>query len=69
MEGIISKYVETYVTCSSCKGMDTRIIRDPVSRLQFIECNKCTSRRSVAAIKAGYHATTKSDRKNARETD
>jgi hypothetical protein len=40
--------------------------KDQVTRLMFIECNRCGARRSVTQVKAGFHATTKKDRKAAK---
>jgi translation initiation factor 2 subunit 2 len=65
-ENLLRKYIEEYVRCNNCKGIETDLIKDPVSRLHFIQCKRCLANRSVAAIKAGYQATTKADRKAAR---
>ena len=45
------------------------LTRDPVSRLHVTTCTACGSMRSVAAIKAGYHATGKGERRKAREAE
>jgi translation initiation factor 2 subunit 2 len=37
------------------------------SRLYFMGCKACGSTRSVAPIKAGFHATARGERKKARE--
>ena len=68
IEGIMGKYITQYVQCHTCKSLDTEITRDSITRLSFICCNLCKSQRSIMAIKAGYHATTKADRKAARES-
>jgi translation initiation factor 2 subunit 2 len=59
--------LQEYVTCTMCKSLDTELTKDPISRLSFLNCQSCGSQRSVAAIKAGYHATVKGERKKARE--
>ncbi len=69
IEGIMGKYIAQYVQCLVCKSLDTEITRDSLTRLNFLCCNLCKSQRSVVAIKSGYHATTKADRKAAREAE
>jgi translation initiation factor 2 subunit 2 len=67
IENLLRKYIEEYVRCANCKGIDTDLVKDPTTRLHFIQCKRCLANRSVAAIKSGYMATTKEDRKAARE--
>ncbi len=67
VESLLRKYIDEYVRCATCKGIDTNMVKDSASKLHFIQCKKCLASRSVAAIKAGYQATTKADRKAARE--
>jgi translation initiation factor 2 subunit 2 len=67
IEALLRKYIAGYVSCSMCKSLDTELSRDPVSRLFFVKCKACESQRSVTTIKAGFHATTKGERKKARE--
>lgn len=69
MESLLRKYIDQYVRCYMCKSMDTFLERDHITRLHFLKCRMCTSQRSVLPIKQGYHATTKSDRKNVRAAD
>lgn len=66
IESLLRKYVEQYVTCRTCIGMDTTLFRDPQTRLIFLRCNVCQSTSSVGAIQKGFKATTKADRKNER---
>jgi translation initiation factor 2 subunit 2 len=47
-------------------SLNTELTRDNISRLYFMNCKACGSARSVAAIKAGFHATAKGERKKAR---
>jgi translation initiation factor 2 subunit 2 len=63
IETIIKKYVMKYVTCLMCRSLHTTLVRDNVSRLFFNQCRQCGSSRSVAPIRAGYHAETKADRR------
>ena len=42
-----------------CRNLDTELSRDPNTRLWYMNCKACRSARSVAAIKAGFHATAK----------
>ncbi len=67
VESLLRKYIDEYVRCATCKGIDTNMVKDSATKLHFIQCKKCLASRSVAAIKAGYQATTKADRKAARE--
>lgn len=46
-----------------CRNPETSLTRDSVTRLYFIQCESCGSRRSVAPIKTGFHATMRTDRR------
>jgi len=63
IESILKKYIQEYVKCSVCKSGDTNLVKDSITRLMFLECNSCNSKRSVNIIQNGFHATTKLDRK------
>jgi len=65
IESLLKKYIREYVTCPICRIPETTLSRDSVTRLFFIQCESCGSRRSVAPIKTGFHAATKSDRRAA----
>eukprot|EP00294_Goniomonas_avonlea_P009857 CAMPEP_0114561094 /NCGR_PEP_ID=MMETSP0114-20121206/11818_1 /TAXON_ID=31324 /ORGANISM="Goniomonas sp, Strain m" /LENGTH=220 /DNA_ID=CAMNT_0001746701 /DNA_START=23 /DNA_END=685 /DNA_ORIENTATION=+ len=67
IESIIKKYMTEFVQCQLCRAFDTGLIRDPVTRLYFLECNRCNAKKSVQQVKAGFHATTKADRKAAKQ--
>ena len=67
IESVLRKYIENYVQCRTCKRPDTVLTRDSTTRLQFLECQKCHSKTAVAPIQKGFHATTKGDRKNAKQ--
>lgn len=66
IESLLRKYVVEYVTCGMCRSPNTDLVRDQGSRLYFCNCRDCGSSRSVAPIKAGYHATNRADRRAAR---
>jgi len=63
IESILKKYILEYVTCHMCRNPETSLTRDSVTRLYFIQCESCGSRRSVAPIKSGFHATMRTDRR------
>lgn len=63
IEGVLRRYIMEYVTCKTCKSVNTRLLKE--NRLYFLECNSCCSRRSVQSIKAGYQAVTRDARKKA----
>lgn len=66
IERLYKKYLETYVRCTNCKQYQTKLEKDPSTRLYMLECKSCGASRSVAAIKAGYHAIKRGERKKAR---
>jgi len=66
IESLLRKYIVEYVTCQMCRSPNTELLKDSSTRLQFMNCNDCGSRRSVAQIKTGYHATSRADRRAAR---
>lgn len=63
IESLLKKYIVEYVTCHMCRNPDTGLSRDSVTRLYFLQCENCGSRRSVAPIKTGFHAVSRSDRR------
>ena len=60
---LLKTYIAEYVTCGTCRRPDTALARDAVTRLHFMQCESCGSRRAVAPIKSGFHATNRTDRK------
>lgn len=50
-----------------CRSFNTAMARDSVTRLFFVNCQECGSTRSVAHIRAGYHAQTRADRRALRK--
>ncbi len=67
IERLYKKYLELYVKCSNCKGYQTKLEKDPSTRLYMLECKACGASKSVAAIKAGFHAVKRGERKKARQ--
>mmetsp|Transcript_1386 Transcript_1386/g.2293 ORF Transcript_1386/g.2293 Transcript_1386/m.2293 type:complete len:234 (+) Transcript_1386:72-773(+) len=63
IESLLRKYIGEYVACQMCRSFNTTLTRDNVSRLFFVSCQDCGSSRSVAQIRAGYHAQTRADRR------
>jgi len=66
IESLLRKYIVEYVTCQMCRSPNTELVKDSSTRLQFCHCKDCGSSRSVAAIRSGYHATSRADRRAAR---
>jgi len=54
--------------CQMCRSpyTYTELTRDAGTRLNFCKCRDCGSQRSVAQISTGYHATSRADRRAAR---
>jgi translation initiation factor 2 subunit 2 len=63
IESLLRKYIMEYVACQMCRSFNTNLTRDSVSRLFFVGCQDCGSSRSVAQIRAGFHAQTRADRR------
>ncbi|KAL1936613.1 hypothetical protein VTP01DRAFT_747 [Rhizomucor pusillus] len=61
IENVLRRYIVEYVTCKTCKCPDTILTKD--NRLYFVQCESCGSTRSVSAIKTGFKAQTKEDRR------
>ena len=66
IESLLRKYIVEYVTCQMCRSPNTELTRDAGTRLNFCKCRDCGSQRSVAPISSGYHATSRADRRAAR---
>mmetsp|Transcript_11224 Transcript_11224/g.12869 ORF Transcript_11224/g.12869 Transcript_11224/m.12869 type:complete len:221 (-) Transcript_11224:233-895(-) len=67
IESLLKKYIADYVTCNGCKGVHTKLVRDNVSRMYFMNCSTCGAVRAVTSIRAGYHATGRGERRAARQ--
>ncbi|KIY52146.1 hypothetical protein FISHEDRAFT_35651, partial [Fistulina hepatica ATCC 64428] len=54
IENVLRRYIVEYVTCKTCKSLDTLLTKE--NRIFFMSCESCGSRRSVNAIKSGFQA-------------
>ncbi|CEP16458.1 hypothetical protein [Parasitella parasitica] len=61
IENVLRRYIGEYVACKTCKSPNTIMTKD--NRLYFVTCEHCGSTRSVSAIKTGFKAQTKEDRR------
>jgi len=66
-ESLIRKYIKEFVTCAMCKSPKTTLTRDSSTRLYMVACGNCGASRTAASIKSGYHATTRADRRAAKQ--
>ncbi|AJP41914.1 Sui3p [Saccharomyces cerevisiae YJM1078] len=57
MENVLRRYILEYVTCKTCKSINTELKREQSNRLFFMVCKSCGSTRSVSSIKTGFQAT------------
>ena len=50
--GTYKKYIQNYVKCSTCKSMDTKIIRNSSNRMDYLKClnSKCNTCKVVIKI-------------------
>ena len=67
IERVYKKYLEQYVRCQNCKQYNTKLDKDPSTRLYMMECIQCGSTRSVTSIKARFVAVQRGERKKARQ--
>ncbi|CDK24324.1 unnamed protein product [Kuraishia capsulata CBS 1993] len=56
IENVLRRYIAEYVTCETCKSMNTELKRESANRLHFIVCKACGSTKSVSSIKTGFQA-------------
>jgi len=66
VESLLRKYIKEYVQCSSCKSMETTMTKDNATRLFELTCRVCGAVRRVQSIQAGFRATTRDDRRAAK---
>lgn len=57
MENVLRRYIMEYVTCKTCKSINTLLKKEQSNRLFFLVCKSCGSTRSVSSIKTGFQAT------------
>ena len=62
MENVLRRYILEYVTCKTCKSINTDLKKEQSNRLFFMVCKSCGSTRSVSSIKTGFQATMKRKR-------
>ncbi|AET37903.1 translation initiation factor eIF2 subunit beta Ecym_2151 [Eremothecium cymbalariae DBVPG len=62
MENVLRRYIMEYVTCKTCKSINTELKKEQSNRLFFLVCKSCGSTRSVSSIKTGFQATVKRKR-------
>lgn len=67
IESLLRKYVVEYVTCENCRSPNTELVRNSSTRLYVLKCNDCAADRTVATVRSGYHATSRADRRAARQ--
>lgn len=58
IEKVLRSYIRQYVRCPTCEGHSTRIERDRATRLNFMVCNECSARASMAEVEQGFRALT-----------
>ncbi|AQZ09430.1 SUI3 (YPL237W) [Zygosaccharomyces parabailii] len=56
MENVLRRYILEYVTCKTCKSINTELKKEQSNRLFFLVCKSCGSTRSVSSIKTGFQA-------------
>ncbi|KAH3674826.1 hypothetical protein WICMUC_003029 [Wickerhamomyces mucosus] len=56
IENVLRRYIIEYVTCKTCKSINTQLRKESSNRLFFLVCNSCGSTRSVSSIKTGFQA-------------
>lgn len=61
---LIRKYIEDYVRCRDCKGLNTELQKQ--ERLTVLKCNKCRASRTVQAIVSHFQATRRGERRKER---
>ena len=68
LEVLLTKFINNFVLCRSCRKPNTRLVKDQLTRLQFLVCNECNAQSSTPSLKNLFHAITKSERRKARDT-
>ena len=44
---VFKKYIKTYIQCNCCSSIRTDIVRDNLTKLDILKCNKCKAERTV----------------------
>lgn len=50
IESLLRQYIKKYASCISCNSIDTNLVKDPIVRLYFKECNVCHTKSAVDPI-------------------
>lgn len=66
MENILRRYMTEYVACSMCGSAATQLTKETATRLFMLTCTSCGAKRSVKAIKQGFTAVMRGERRKAR---
>jgi len=66
VESLLKKYIREYVTCNNCRSPNTKMRKDPATRLFFLDCNECKASRSVETVRSGFRAVQRGERRAAR---
>jgi translation initiation factor 2 subunit 2 len=62
---MIRKYIEDYVRCKDCKGLQTVMVKE--DRLTYLKCEKCRASRNVQGIAGRFVATRRGERRKAKQ--
>lgn len=54
VQRVLITYVSHYVSCHTCKGLDTHLTRRDA--ITFVECGSCQSARGLTCVQRGYVA-------------
>jgi len=65
VEQLLRKYIHEYVVCAQCKALETHLHKT-CGRELLIRCACCNAEESRAAIKSGFRAVSKGERRVAR---
>ena len=44
---VFKKYIKTFIQCNCCSSIRTDIVRDNITKLDVLKCNKCRAERTV----------------------
>ena len=66
IESLLRKYISVYIMCKSCKGTNTKIVRDQKTRIDVLECMSCFSKSYLENIEKGYRAVGRGERRKNR---
>jgi len=67
VQSVLGKYAENYVICENCTSPLTKLTRDAATRLYSMKCDTCNSERRVQAIRSGFRAKMRGERRTQRQ--